>query len=246
MRQPIACQLRAASRCRLSRVCRHSSMTVSASAAGQATAAPPRQQRKVAVIGAGAAGLVTIRELLKEGHQVCVYASTAVDSESPPQQESCAAKRTCLHMPPRWWALSWEASLEAPGCMTQTLTATSWGQTGTGARCTAACTGEQTRQHAQQPARAPSAHTAQLRAATASALARPWHTCLCLRTCCGERRDLRTNLPREIMGYLDAPFTPAFMGGASRDPRRYPSHEEVRWLLAASCTASAQLPSFLL
>lgn len=55
------------------------------------------------------------------------------------------------------------------------------------------------------------------------------------------------------MGYLDAPFTPAFMGGASRDPRRYPSHEEVRWLLAGAvavlataCTATAQLPSFLL
>lgn len=70
-------------------------MTVSASAAGHATAAPPRQQRKVAVIGAGAAGLVSIRELLKEGHQVCVYAATAADCESPPQQESCAAK-TCL------------------------------------------------------------------------------------------------------------------------------------------------------
>jgi hypothetical protein len=40
-------------------------------------------------------------------------------------------------------------------------------------------------------------------------------------------RDLRTNLPREIMGYTDVPFTPAFMGTASRDPRRYPGHSEV-------------------
>lgn len=40
-------------------------------------------------------------------------------------------------------------------------------------------------------------------------------------------RDLRTNLPREIMGYTDVPFTPTFMGAASRDPRRYPGHAEV-------------------
>jgi hypothetical protein len=40
-------------------------------------------------------------------------------------------------------------------------------------------------------------------------------------------RDLRTNLPREVMGYADAPFTPDYMGAASRDPRRYPGHAEV-------------------
>lgn len=44
---------------------------------------------------------------------------------------------------------------------------------------------------------------------------------------CAGCRDLRTNLPREVMGYSDAPFTPAYMGSASSDPRRYPGHAEV-------------------
>ena len=41
-------------------------------------------------------------------------------------------------------------------------------------------------------------------------------------------RHLRTNLPREIMGFGDFPFTPAMLGpGRSEDARRYPSHIEV-------------------
>ncbi|KAJ0248087.1 Flavin-containing monooxygenase FMO GS-OX5 [Hirschfeldia incana] len=38
--------------------------------------------------------------------------------------------------------------------------------------------------------------------------------------------SLRTNLPRECMGYRDFPFVPRNDDG-SRDPRRYPSHREV-------------------
>ncbi|KAH7283957.1 hypothetical protein KP509_34G032600 [Ceratopteris richardii] len=37
---------------------------------------------------------------------------------------------------------------------------------------------------------------------------------------------LRTNLPREIMGFLDFPFLPKY-GDSSRDARRYPGHVEV-------------------
>ncbi|WIA31017.1 hypothetical protein OEZ86_001056 [Tetradesmus obliquus] len=40
-------------------------------------------------------------------------------------------------------------------------------------------------------------------------------------------RDLRTNLPRELMGFAELPFTPAAMGPASSDPRRFCSHREV-------------------
>ncbi|KAL3701103.1 hypothetical protein R1sor_019125 [Riccia sorocarpa] len=40
-------------------------------------------------------------------------------------------------------------------------------------------------------------------------------------------RDLRTNLPREIMGYLDFPFLPK----RGRDERRYPGCEEVKLYL---------------
>eukprot|EP00879_Flechtneria_rotunda_P011205 GHRR01011703.1.p1 GENE.GHRR01011703.1~~GHRR01011703.1.p1 ORF type:complete len:302 (+),score=95.18 GHRR01011703.1:176-1081(+) len=40
-------------------------------------------------------------------------------------------------------------------------------------------------------------------------------------------RDLRTNLPRELMGFSDVPFTPAMLGAASMDARRFCSHSEV-------------------
>eukprot|EP00798_Chlamydomonas_sp_ICE-L_P014527 gene14527-20558_t len=46
-------------------------------------------------------------------------------------------------------------------------------------------------------------------------------------------RNLRTNLPREIMGYTDFPFIPEMMGTWSKDGRRYCGHEEVRAYLDA-------------
>ncbi|XP_020890188.1 putative flavin-containing monooxygenase FMO GS-OX-like 11 isoform X2 [Arabidopsis lyrata subsp. lyrata] len=39
--------------------------------------------------------------------------------------------------------------------------------------------------------------------------------------------SLRTNLPRECMGYRDFPFTIRSGVSESRDPRRFPSHSEV-------------------
>jgi hypothetical protein len=50
-------------------------------------------------------------------------------------------------------------------------------------------------------------------------------------------RDLRTNLPREVMGYTDFPFTPATLGPRSADPRRFPSHTEVLTYLEAFADA---------
>ncbi|TVU31760.1 hypothetical protein EJB05_23460, partial [Eragrostis curvula] len=43
--------------------------------------------------------------------------------------------------------------------------------------------------------------------------------------------SLRTNLPREVMGFLDFPFSAA--SGYSADPRRFPGHEEVLRYLEA-------------
>ncbi|TVU31749.1 hypothetical protein EJB05_23447, partial [Eragrostis curvula] len=43
--------------------------------------------------------------------------------------------------------------------------------------------------------------------------------------------SLRTNLPREVMGFLDFPFSAAAAGSA--DPRRFPGHEEVLRYLEA-------------
>ncbi|KAK9862092.1 hypothetical protein WJX84_002278, partial [Apatococcus fuscideae] len=46
-------------------------------------------------------------------------------------------------------------------------------------------------------------------------------------------RDLRTNLPREVMSFLDFPFLPDAMGGRSHDTRRFCSHSEVLAYLEA-------------
>jgi cation diffusion facilitator CzcD-associated flavoprotein CzcO len=40
-------------------------------------------------------------------------------------------------------------------------------------------------------------------------------------------RGLTTNLPRQIMGFSDFPFTAAAMAGRSIDSRRYPCSDEV-------------------
>ncbi|CAM0871205.1 unnamed protein product [Alopecurus aequalis] len=45
--------------------------------------------------------------------------------------------------------------------------------------------------------------------------------------------SLRTNLPRECMGFLDFPFVAGTMGSYSKDPRRFPGHEEVLRYLEA-------------
>ncbi|CAH8389062.1 unnamed protein product [Eruca vesicaria subsp. sativa] len=44
-------------------------------------------------------------------------------------------------------------------------------------------------------------------------------------------KSLRTNLPRECMGYSDFPFVIRPRDGESRDPRRYPDHREVMMYL---------------
>lgn len=44
-------------------------------------------------------------------------------------------------------------------------------------------------------------------------------------------KSLRTNLPRECMGYSDFPFVFRPGDGESRDPRRYPDHREVMMYL---------------
>ncbi|KAF6256908.1 hypothetical protein COO60DRAFT_1702105 [Scenedesmus sp. NREL 46B-D3] len=56
-------------------------------------------------------------------------------------------------------------------------------------------------------------------------------------------RDLRTNLPRELMGFSDLPFTPATMGGASRTPAASAATE--RRVLAAAVTLCAGLGGVL-
>uniref|UniRef100_A0A0A9DX06 Flavin-containing monooxygenase n=1 Tax=Arundo donax TaxID=35708 RepID=A0A0A9DX06_ARUDO len=45
--------------------------------------------------------------------------------------------------------------------------------------------------------------------------------------------SLRTNLPREIMGFLDFPFVASAGSGSAADPRRFPGHEEVLRYLEA-------------
>eukprot|EP00892_Ulva_mutabilis_P007448 jgi/Ulvmu1/5075/UM021_0092.1 len=45
--------------------------------------------------------------------------------------------------------------------------------------------------------------------------------------------SLRTNLPRELMGFSDFPFLPKYMQGRSVDARRFPHHTEVQQYLYA-------------
>lgn len=102
-----------------------------------------------AVIGAGAAGLVTARELLRQGHLVTVY-------EQTPQ-------------PGGVWVYTDAIDSDVLGV---------------------------------------DAHRSRV------------HSSM--------YKGLRTNLPRELMGYSDFPFHPSFMGeGVSIDPRRFCGHDEV-------------------
>ena len=115
-----------------------------------ATSISPFKSRDVAVIGAGAAGLVAARELRREGHKVVVF-------EQQPQVGG-----TWLYTP--------------------TVEADPLGS---------------------DPAR------------------RLVHSSL--------YASLRTNLPREVMGFLDYPFVST--GEAHRDSRRFPGHREVSFYL---------------
>lgn len=54
--------------------------------------------------------------------------------------------------------------------------------------------------------------------------------------------SLRTNLPREVMSYLDLPFVPESMGGRSVDSRRFCTHEEVKNLILPLPPFSLSLP----
>ncbi|CAN6305923.1 unnamed protein product [Urochloa humidicola] len=110
----------------------------------------PSVSLRLAVIGAGAAGLVAVRELRREGHLPVIF------------ERAAAVGGTWLYAPPA-----------APS----------------------------------DPLGA---------AATHSSL----------------YASLRTNLPRESMGFLDFPFVAAAMPG-SADPRRFPCHEEVLRYLEA-------------
>jgi cation diffusion facilitator CzcD-associated flavoprotein CzcO len=110
----------------------------------------PSASLRLAVVGAGAAGLVAARELRREGHAPVVF------------ERAAAVGGTWLYMPP----------------------------------ATAA-----------DPLGA---------AATHSSL----------------YASLRTNLPRESMGFLDFPFVASAATG-SADPRRFPGHEEVLRYLEA-------------
>ncbi|XP_066377051.1 flavin-containing monooxygenase FMO GS-OX-like 2 isoform X1 [Miscanthus floridulus] len=111
----------------------------------------PSASLRLAVVGAGAAGLVAARELRREGHAPVVF------------ERAAAVGGTWLYTPPA--AMS-----------SDPLSA----------------------------------------AATHSSL----------------YASLRTNLPRETMGFLDFPFAAAAAAG-SRDPRRFPGHQEVLRYLEA-------------
>ena len=113
----------------------------------------PSAPLRLAVVGAGAAGLAASRELRREGHTPVVF------------ERAVAVGGTWLYMPP---AMSFD-----PRAVGATVT-----------------------------------HYSSLYA------------------------SLRTNLPREAMGFLDFPFAGG-AAGSQQDPRRFPGHEEVLRYLEA-------------
>ncbi len=125
-----------------------------------------------AVIGAGAAGLVAARELLREGHKVTVFEQGSrvggvwVYTEEIEKDDLLGRDPNRLKV----CRLFWQA--------------------------------------------------AALSNAARASLGHQVHSSM--------YSGLRTNLPREIMSYLDFPFTPELMGKSrSVDPRRFCSHVEV-------------------
>ncbi|EFJ25343.1 hypothetical protein SELMODRAFT_413958 [Selaginella moellendorffii] len=104
-------------------------------------------EKRVAVIGAGASGLVAARELLREGHSVVIF------------EQARRIGGTWVYDPPP----------------------------------------QESHSRSSNVARNHSCHSSIY-------------------------QSLRTNLPREVMGFLDYPFVPR---RSSRDARRFPGHEEV-------------------
>jgi cation diffusion facilitator CzcD-associated flavoprotein CzcO len=176
--------------------------------------APPYNHRSQAVIGAGAAGLAAIREMLREGHTVVafeqslrpggtwIYDEAATDSEplgiDPGRNRVHSSMYRCENNT-ALLACNWYFAMRQ-GIRAQAL----WG----------ACAHARVYVQA-APALSPLTH-------------RPTTTTGSLRRCITfKHRNLRTNLPRELMGFQDLPFTPSMMGTASHDARRFCSHEEV-------------------
>ena len=114
------------------------------------TSVPPLISRHVAIIGAGAGGLVAARELLREGHRVVVFEKSEQVGGS--------------------WVYTPEVESDPLGL---------------------------------DPSRS----------VIQSSL----------------YQSLRTNLPREVMGFRDYPFV--IREGKGRDPRRFPCHTEVLFYL---------------
>ncbi|KAK9792457.1 hypothetical protein WJX73_003620 [Symbiochloris irregularis] len=133
---------------------KNSGVVEAASIPTDASADSARQTAHAVVIGAGAAGLVAARELLREGHQVTVLESGSDEVGGV-------------------WAYTDEVESDQLGVRPK----------------------------------------------------KRIHSSM--------YRDLRTNLPRQVMAYADFPFTPEAMKAATVDSRVYPSHQEVLAYLQA-------------
>ena len=208
-----------------------------------------RRSANVAVIGAGASGLVAVRELLREGHRVTCYEVASHPHDVSPHDGFHILVNPGLAFTQQSQRRRQTDTVATPRCATRLCTL-----------ATSCLSGLQVdvmlRTHHASRLRRMLAACGRIR--TRSRLT-PWaKTRLdsgCTRACaCGDMsggvlalcqhkceevcwhprhmlscryKSLRTNLPREIMGYQDFPCLPEAMGSRSSDPRRYPGHAEV-------------------
>ena len=149
-------------------------------------------ERAQAVIGAGAAGLVAARELLREGHTVHVIEQSERiggiwDYSSGPGPPALPWSQ--LGLLPHCTPIVYELSHNL--CKPMTQSALSLQRAEVESDDLLGLNPNRRRVHSSMYA------------------------------------DLRTNLPRVIMGFSDFPNIPAALNGRSVDPRRFPSHPEV-------------------
>lgn len=188
------------------------------------------------MIGAGAAGLVTARELLREGHSVRVFEQSPHLGGVWHYTEE--VEDDLLGVAPGWWGgalllisrvLISRARLFVSMCSRRYAVRDEGDPRGSSvpaAResmappwCSVPTWYKQARSRCIR--HDPPTKTDRMQSSTRNP------------PCAGRKRvhgsmysELRTNLPREVMGFLDFPFDAHFPG--SKDPRQFCSHAEVR------------------
>lgn len=184
-----------------------------------ATAAAPPKSCSVAVIGAGAAGLAAARELLREGHTPWVFEQGRATGGVWVYSNETDETPLGANDPTKRAHSRWGHSSESSGSCHGSCCSLTCAKPSSRSLCLGDC-------HPPKPIVSQSTWHARIFKFLTVTRAPPRSMYV----------GLRTNLPRELMGFTDFPFTPSTMeaaGTPSVDPRRFPSHTEVLAYLRA-------------